>query len=136
MSGILRGFRRAGFEVGLVSPGPLPEQLAAAVDQVEVAAALSRGTRVSKETEALAANRVLGEAASRLAARFRPDFVYQRHAAFLGVGPRLAAGLRVPLALEWNSSEAWMRGNWDRPVIGSSPLERLVDSIERRVIAG
>ena len=49
----------------------------------------------------------------KLAARLRPTFVYQRHEAFLTAGADIAGTLGIPLVIEWNASEVWIRANWN-----------------------
>ena len=45
---------------------------------------------------------------------FRPDVVYHRHDVFSLAGLELARKLGIPLVLEVNSSEVWVRKNWSR----------------------
>lgn len=134
MSGILSGFKRVGLRVSLVGPGPVPKQLADCVDDIEVATPLDRSTRLTRDTEQVAVNRVLDEAAERLLRRSPVDFVYQRHSAYLVAGARLSARLAIPLVLEWNASEAWMRRNWGRPPRWAPSMGDVIAALERRVL--
>lgn len=57
---------------------------------------------------------------------FKPDAIYQRHTAFNVTGAILAKLLRVPLVLEYNSSEVWKGRYW-----GGLRLERAAQRVER-----
>jgi glycosyltransferase involved in cell wall biosynthesis len=140
IEGILGGFRRAGLRVGLLTRVPLPERLQAVVDDVEVAPPLSEASRLTWDTEQLGANASLRRAGLALARRLEPSFVYQRHCPFLLAGADLAESLRVPLVLEWNGSELWIRRNWqsDGAVAHrrvSRLLDPLVGAMERNVVS-
>jgi glycosyltransferase involved in cell wall biosynthesis len=135
-AGILGGFRHAGWRVGVVSLGPLPEQLAAAADDVQIARPLSPGARVTSDVEGLAANRVLRRAAKRMAERLQPAIVYQRHRALLTAGFDVASSVGAELVLEWNSSELWARANWGEPSGLSRVFDRLVRTTETSAVTG
>jgi glycosyltransferase involved in cell wall biosynthesis len=57
---------------------------------------------------------------------FRPDLVYHRHDVFSLAGLELARELGVPLVLEVNSSEVWVRREWSRLT-----WVRLAEAMER-----
>ena len=63
--------------------------------------------------------------------RFDPAVVYQRHGVFSVVGLAVAQALSVPLVLEVNSSEVWVRRNWSR-----LQFDGLAEYMERTVFAG
>jgi glycosyltransferase involved in cell wall biosynthesis len=132
MAGILGAFKRAGLRVGLASAGPVPEQLAAAVHEFHVIPPLGRAHRLSADAELFAIDSPLLDAARRIADEMDVDFIYQRHRALLQAGARLSADRNLPLVLEWNASEVWMRKHWDRPALRFPPLERLVAASELR----
>jgi glycosyltransferase involved in cell wall biosynthesis len=133
MAGILGGFKKLGFRVGLLTMVPAPPQLAAIADDVEVVEPLPRAARLTGEVTAIAANRAARAAGERLIARVRPRLIYQRHMAFATYGMDLAQSAGVPLVLEWNKSEAWVYRHWR-----DLPLKRvfspLVAAMERQVV--
>jgi glycosyltransferase involved in cell wall biosynthesis len=55
-----------------------------------------------------------GRQALSLAAALRPGFVYHRYAAFSTAGVRVALAQGIPLVLEYNGSEVWIRRHWGR----------------------
>ena len=111
-SGMLGALRRQGLRVCLVTVCPPPKELEVAVDEVEVANPLPRGSRVTREIEDICLNRALVVAAERALGRFRPAFVYQRSDAFLTCGMTISVRHDLPLVLEWNGSALWARHNW------------------------
>jgi glycosyltransferase involved in cell wall biosynthesis len=137
ITGILGGFKRSGLRVGVLTRAPLPKRLQRIVDDFEVTPPLSEASRLTWETEQISANRALRRAGRELARRLKPTFVYQRHSPFLVGGADLAAGLGIPLILEWNGSQVWVRKNWKGE--GSSLLARVLDplllSMERNVLS-
>jgi O-antigen/teichoic acid export membrane protein/glycosyltransferase involved in cell wall biosynthesis len=133
-AGIFGAFRRAGYRIGVVTAGALPEQLADLVDDVELVRPLPPGMGLSADVHALALDARVRRAARRLAGRLRPGFVYQRHALYLLAGADVANELGVPLVLEWNSSEAWARANWRRTLPLESRLAPLLAAMERDVV--
>ena len=139
-AGILGGFRRAGVRVGVLTCHPLPDRLQAVADDFEVAPPLSEASRLTWDTEQLAANTSLRRAGLALARRLQPTFVYQRHCPFLVAGADIAESLRLPLVLEWNGSEAWIRRNWGADEGGARarltrPLDRLLLAMERNAVS-
>jgi glycosyltransferase involved in cell wall biosynthesis len=109
ISGILGGFRQLGLRVGLVTFGAPPEQLACVVDDVELAPPLPPRGRVTSDIESLLMNSSIRRAVPALARRLPPGFLYQRHRAFLVAGVDASRASNIPLVLEWNSSELWVR---------------------------
>ena len=136
-SGILGAFRELGLTVAIASARPLPERLAAVADHAEVIPAPSRASRLTRDFEQLAANAPLVRAGARLLARLASanPVVYQRHRALTTAGARLAATEELPLVLEWNCSELWLRRHWDRPTPRARWLDESVAAMERRVLA-
>jgi glycosyltransferase involved in cell wall biosynthesis len=137
ISGVLDGFRRCGMTVGLVCRGHPPPQLASVVDDVEVMQPLSAGARLTSDTAMVAANPSARHSAARLADRLRPGLVYQRHTAFLTAGLDVARRRGVPLILEWNHTEAWVREHAVMtPVPMGRAAARLLAIMERRAARG
>jgi glycosyltransferase involved in cell wall biosynthesis len=79
-----------------------------------------------RELEELAYNVAFTLGALRAARAFRPELVYQRHTAFNVSGAILARAQRLPLVLEFNSSEVWKGRYW-----GGLRLERHAQLVER-----
>ena len=97
-----------------------------------------------REAEDLAYNASFFGAVWRAARNPRPDALYQRHTTFNCVGAIVSRLLRLPLILEFNSSEVWKGRHWgglrlmraaalverinlraaDRVVVVSEPLRR------------
>jgi len=128
ISGVLSGFKHAGYAIGLVTAGRVPVQVAAVADEVVVAAPASRASRVGADLERVATNRQLLTAARSLADKVRPAFVYQRHEFMLDTGLTLSREIDRPFVLEWNSSEIWARVNW-RSV---GPIDRMFKRLVMR----
>ena len=80
----------------------------------------------ARELEDLAYNVAFLLAAWRAARTFRANAIYQRHTAFNVTGAVLARLLRVPLVVEYNSSEVWKGRYW-----GGLRLERAAARVER-----
>jgi glycosyltransferase involved in cell wall biosynthesis len=137
VTGILSGFKRSGLRVGVLTRGPLPKRLERVVDDFEVTAPFSEASRLTWETEQICANRAFRQAGKELARRLKPTFVYQRHSPFLVGGADLAAGLGIPLVLEWNGSQVWVRKNWkaERRLLFERVLDPLLLSMERNVLS-
>jgi glycosyltransferase involved in cell wall biosynthesis len=134
MTGILSGFRGAGARVGLLAATPPAPQLAAVIDDCEIADPPPRSGRVTRDVASIALNAQLRRAGRRLAARLDPGLVYQRHAPFLLAGTDLADDLDVPFVLEWNASVVWTRAHWEQRVRVERVFEPLLAAFERRVV--
>lgn len=70
-----------------------------------------------------------GDEVVEVAARERPDFVYQRYALGSMAGVDLAERLGVPLVLEFNGSEIWADKHWGAD---SLQLRDVLEALERR----
>lgn len=135
ITGILNGFRRLGFQIGLLTYTPPPDQVLAVIEDLEVMDTLPPATRLTGDSIQISANRPLTKAGIRLARRLGPTFIYQRHSPFMVAGADLSRLCRIPLVLEWNGSEVWVRNNWETNL----PVERIFDPLllatERAVVA-
>jgi glycosyltransferase involved in cell wall biosynthesis len=80
----------------------------------------------ARELEDLTYNVPFVLAAWRAARAFRANAIYQRHTAFNVSGAVLSRLLRIPLVLEYNSSEVWKGRYW-----GGLHLERAALRVER-----
>jgi glycosyltransferase involved in cell wall biosynthesis len=131
-AGMLGALRRRGFRVGLVTMCAPPPQLAASVDDVEIAEPLPRSARVTREVEDICLNRVMIEAGERLMQRLSPAFLYQRYDSFMTCGMQLSSRHRLPLVLEWNSSAAWVRRHWGTRHGVKHMFDRFLVAVEER----
>ena len=121
-AGVIGGLQQLGVDVEVVSSDRL--------------LGVSAPTRVAtpevwfdgwlRELEDLAYNVPFLLAAWRAARAFKPRAIYQRHATFNVAGVILARLLRLPLVLEYNSSEVWKGRYW-----GGLRLERAARLVER-----
>jgi glycosyltransferase involved in cell wall biosynthesis len=134
IAGILGGFRALGLRIGLVTTEPPPAELAAVIDDLELASPLPPAARMTGDIEALAINGPLRRAALALVRRTGPALIYQRHRAYLTAGVEVARATRSPLVLEWNNSEIWVRDNYERQMAVERLLDRVVDAMERYVV--
>lgn len=112
ISGVLGGFREAGLRVALVAMYDPPPQIQANIDEFVRVPPLGRHARATPETLAIAANRLARDAAKRVLPSLRPSFIYQRHGAFVTCGIELGQQARIPVVVEWNASEVWVRNHW------------------------
>jgi glycosyltransferase involved in cell wall biosynthesis len=136
ISGILGGFRAHGHRITLLTNGPAPAQLAAVVDNVEIATAPPRSSRLTGDIDRVATNLEVRRLGLRLAARDRPAFVYQRHRPLLAAGLQIAQDSGRPLVLEWNASEVWTRRHWAETTPVGGIFDGMLADMERRVVAG
>jgi glycosyltransferase involved in cell wall biosynthesis len=138
VSGILGGFRSAGYRIALVVMVGVGEQVASSVDEIVVPAPLIRGARITRGMECLGMNEALREAALDIGRRVRPAFVYQRHEYLSTAGADVASALGIPLVLEWNASAVWAWSNLRRsanvPRLIRVPIRRFAVAVERRAV--
>jgi glycosyltransferase involved in cell wall biosynthesis len=135
ITGILEGLRHCGYRVGLVTRFPPPERLRSIVDDLVVVPPLSSARRINADVEQLSSNSSLREAGAQLARRIRPAFVYQRHCPFLTAGADIADRFWIPLVLEWNGSELWVRRNWQKQLAVKRLVDGLLAAMERSILA-
>jgi glycosyltransferase involved in cell wall biosynthesis len=121
-AGVIGGLRDAGVDVTVVSSDRLPG--VAAPTQIVPPEMWFDGWL--REVEDLAYNVAFFVAALKVASRFSPDAIYQRHTAFNCCGAVLSRVLRVPLVLEFNSSEVWKGRHW-----GGLRMTRWAAGVER-----
>lgn len=111
--GIVKAFRKAGFEVVYLADAPL-EDLPRGVRQLQILPL--RILDFFDEFQLLAYNIQL-MAAGRIIERIRPALIYQRHSVFNFAGGVLAHRIGVPIVLETNASEVWVKEHWSRLVL-------------------
>ena len=138
ISGIMSGFRAAGFRTALVSNCTPPPQVTRVVDRFVVTAPASPGARLTSDVDRFTTNAGFRRAGVRVGLEHPPAFVYQRHGFLLAAGVDTARRLTCPLVVEWNGSAVWARNHWNRPIGSAFVRRRLVDplaaSVERRVV--
>jgi glycosyltransferase involved in cell wall biosynthesis len=133
--GILGGLRNCGFRIALVTRFAPPESLRSLADECKVLPALPSSRRINADAEHISCNVALRDAGLELARRLDPAFVYQRHSPFLTAGAEIASDCQVPFVLEWNSSEIWVRDNWQSQFAIERLLDPLLAAMERFVLS-
>jgi glycosyltransferase involved in cell wall biosynthesis len=121
-AGVVGGLGEAGVVVQVVSSDRLPGVAVA----TEVVSPETWFDGWLREVEDLAYNVAFYVAALRTARRIRPHAIYQRHTTFNCSGALLSRVLRLPLVLEFNSSELWKGRYW-----GGLHLARAAAVVER-----
>ena len=64
------------------------------------------------EVASIAHNQTLKRELPKILEREKPDAIYQRHSEFVYVPSQIAAAYGIPLLLEVNGIEAWVKKNW------------------------
>ena len=108
--GFLSGLQKIGHQCCVVSSGDLPLDPSVPFYKVPY----SQLYRNLPEVLSIAYNRTLIPAASRIIERERPDFLYHRHSEFNYSSAVLASKFGLPLILECNGSEVWIKKHWGR----------------------
>jgi glycosyltransferase involved in cell wall biosynthesis len=121
-AGVIGGLQQAGAEVHAVAS----DRLAGVTAPTEVVSPEMWFDGWLRELEDLAYNVAFFLAALRTALRVRSQAIYQRHTAFNCCGAVLSRVLRLPLILEFNSSEVWKGRYW-----GGLRLARMAALVER-----
>jgi Glycosyl transferases group 1/Glycosyltransferase Family 4 len=121
-AGVVGGLEQAGVAVQVVSSDRLPGVVAA----TDLAPPEMWFDGWLREVEDLAYNVAFLGAALKSARRRPPQAIYQRHTTFNCAGAVLSRVLRLPLVLEFNSSELWKGRYW-----GGLHLARAAALVER-----
>ena len=121
-AGVIGGLQQAGVEVHAVAS----DRLAGVTAPTEIISPEMWFDGWLRELEDLAYNVAFFLAALWTALRVRPQAIYQRHTAFNCCGAVLSRVLRLPLILEFNSSEVWKGRYW-----GGLRLAALAALVER-----
>lgn len=119
--GFLDGLRKAGHEYVALSSGELPLAPDARAYQVPYSTLF----RNLPEVLSVAYNWRLVHRAGLIVRQERPDFIYHRHSEFNYSSAVLSRRHGIPLVLECNGSEVWIKKNW-----GHVYLERLLGMAE------
>ncbi|HEX9614824.1 MAG TPA: glycosyltransferase, partial [Bacteroidota bacterium] len=120
--GFLEGLTALGHEPVMLSSGALPVPKAIRVHEIPYSVLY----RNLPEVLSLAYNYTLQNKARSVIRQERPDFLYHRHSEFNFSSTILARKFNLPLVLEFNGSELWVKKNWGRLY-----LERLLRMTER-----
>jgi glycosyltransferase involved in cell wall biosynthesis len=111
IKGMVNAFLAAGFDIIYVADAPLaalPPQVTQL--QIEPLAVLDFFDELQLIQYNLRAINRLGA----IVRRFRPSLIYQRHAIFSFAGGVIAGRYDIPLVLEANDSEVWVKKHWSR----------------------
>jgi glycosyltransferase involved in cell wall biosynthesis len=107
-AGVIGGLEHAGVDVRVVSSDRLPGVTA----PMTIVAPETWFDGAKRDVEDLVYNVAFFVAALKAARRVRPHAIYQRHTAFNVSGAVASRVLRLPLVLEFNSSELWKGQYW------------------------
>ncbi|HET6314970.1 MAG TPA: glycosyltransferase family 4 protein [Chloroflexota bacterium] len=121
-AGVIGGLQSSGVRVDVVSS----DKLTGVAAPTEVVRPVVWFDGLLRDLEEVVYNVPFTLAGLRSAASRKPQAIYQRHTAYCVAGALLARVLRVPLVLEFNSSEVWKGRYW-----GGLHLPRLAELVER-----
>jgi glycosyltransferase involved in cell wall biosynthesis len=108
--GFLDGLRALGHTYAVMSSGSLPVDESMPFYRVQYSSLY----RNLPEVLSVAYNyRVLQEG-RRIIQKEKPEFIYHRHSEFNFASSILAREFGIPLVLEFNGSEVWVKKNWGR----------------------
>lgn len=111
VKGMIRAFCKAGFEVVYISDA-VSEVLPAEVLQLQIKP--SPTFDFFDELQLIAYNLKVVTHLKTLVVQHAPGLVYQRHSLFSFAGGEAARKFRLPLILEANDSEVWVKKRWSR----------------------
>jgi glycosyltransferase involved in cell wall biosynthesis len=114
VKGMVSAFLRAGYEIVYVSDA-FQQTLPAKVTQIQIRA--SALLDFFDEFQFLHYNGRLMRELPSIVRRYKPAFIYQRHSILNFAGGAVAYRFRVPLVLEANDSEVWIKKHWSRLVL-------------------
>ncbi|HEX9829767.1 MAG TPA: glycosyltransferase family 4 protein [Bacteroidota bacterium] len=122
--GFLDGLQQLGHESFVVSSGALPLSPATPFYHVPY----SRLFQNLPEVLSIAYNTTLVRRARRIIRRERPDFIYHRHSEFHFSSSALARESGIPLVLEFNGSEVWVKKHWG--IVYLEVILRLAEEVQ------
>lgn len=126
VKGMVRAFCKAGYDVIYVSDAVsdlLPNEV------VQIPIPPSSRLDFVDEFQLLEYDRDLQRHLKTIIAHHKPDLLYQRHALFSVAAGEAARAFHLPLILEANDSEVWVKKRWSRLF-----FERLAVRCEHRVL--
>lgn len=109
MKGFLDGLQKLGHESAVISSGSLT-----GMGETQYQIPYSPLYRNLPEVLSIAYNGRILRRAGAIIEREKPDFIYHRHSEFNYSSSVLAGRWRIPLVLEFNGSEVWIKKNWGR----------------------
>ncbi len=109
VKGFLRGMRELGVEVVTAAAAPV-------ADESYKFYPIQYNPFYSNlpEVASIAHNQTLKRELPKILEREKPDAIYQRHSEFVYVSSQIAAAYGIPLLLEVNGIETWVKKNWGR----------------------
>jgi glycosyltransferase involved in cell wall biosynthesis len=119
--GFLDGLEELGHTYFAVASGDLPLRAGARMYHVPYSSLF----RNLPEILSIAYNRKLLREARSILKKEKPAFLYHRHSEFNYTTSILAREFGIPLVLEFNGSEVWVKKNW-----GRVHLERILERAE------
>ncbi|MBE0556423.1 MAG: glycosyltransferase, partial [Proteobacteria bacterium] len=122
--GFLDGLAKSGHTYAVISSGPLPLPTDARFTLVPYSSLY----RNLPEVLSVAYNWRLIHHARRIIHDEEPQFIYHRHSEFNYASSVLARRFRLPLVLECNGSEVWIKKNWGRVYL--EPLLRMAEAVQ------
>jgi glycosyltransferase involved in cell wall biosynthesis len=126
IKGFLDGMTELGHSYAVLASGPLPVDRHAPFYRVPY----SRLYRNLPEVLSIAYNDRVIKQARTIIEKERPDFIYHRHSEFNFASSLLAKEFGIPLVLEYNGSEVWIKKNWGRIYLES--LCRSAEEVQLR----
>jgi glycosyltransferase involved in cell wall biosynthesis len=111
VKGMVKAFAAAGFNVIYVADAPLaalPQQVTQL--QIQPLAILD----FFDELQLIHYNLRFIHRLGAIVRQFRPSLIYQRHAIFNCAGGAIAGRYDIPMILEANDSEVWIKKHWSR----------------------
>ena len=109
--GMINAFVKSGFRVVYVADKrleALPQEV------IQIAVQPSTAVEILDEFQLIAFNRRLSRLGSKLVSEFRPCLLYQRHSIFNFSGGKISRDANIPMILEANASEVWVKEHWSR----------------------
>jgi glycosyltransferase involved in cell wall biosynthesis len=113
VKGMVKAFSAAGFDVIYVADAPLAA-LPPGVTQIQIPPLAILD--FFDELQLIHYNLKVINRLGAIVRRFRPSLIYQRHAIFSFAGGVIAGRYDIPLVLEANDSEVWIKKHWSRLV--------------------
>ena len=111
VKGMVKAFVQSGFDVVYVADSRLRD-LPSAVTQVQIKPLTL--LEFFDEFQLLHYNLRIMRRLGEILQRYRPSLIYQRHAIFTFAGSAIARRFQIPVVLEANDSEVWIKRHWSR----------------------
>ena len=106
--GFLSGLMSLGHSCAVISSGPLPLPDEVTFHQIPYSGLF----RNLPEVLSIAYNNRMIHRSREIVEHERPDFIYHRHSEFNYSSSVIAQRSNLPLVLEFNGSEVWVKKNW------------------------